>query len=140
METVLEIQHLSKKFGNHYALRDVSLTIEKGDIYGLIGRNGAGKTTLLKIINQLIEQTDGTVSLFGSNSDSQFIQENLQHQIKVVDDHTLHIFGQAENINPIVVALVKENIHINGIHYSRQNLESYFTQLVSGEKEDPTHV
>lgn len=50
MEKVLEISHLSKKFGQQYALNDVNLTIRKGDVYGLIGKNGAGKTTLIKVI------------------------------------------------------------------------------------------
>ena len=48
MEKVLEISHLSKKFGHQYALNDVNLTIRKGDVYGLIGKNGAGKTTLTR--------------------------------------------------------------------------------------------
>ena len=52
MEKVLEISHLSKKFGHQYALNDVNLTIRKGDVYGLIGKNGAGKTTLIKVINR----------------------------------------------------------------------------------------
>ena len=64
MEKVLEISHLSKKFGHQYALNDVNLTIRKGDVYGLIGKNGAGKTTLIKVITQLIQETDGSVSLF----------------------------------------------------------------------------
>ena len=64
MEKVLEISHLSKKFGQQYALNDVNLTIRKGDVYGLIGKNGAGKTTLIKVITQLIQETDGSVSLF----------------------------------------------------------------------------
>ena len=43
MEKVLEISHLSKKFGQQYALNDVNLSIRKGDVYGLIGKNGAGE-------------------------------------------------------------------------------------------------
>lgn len=62
MEKVLEISHLSKKFGQQYALNDVNVTIRKGDVYGLIGKNGAGKTTLIKVITQLIQETDGSVS------------------------------------------------------------------------------
>ena len=52
MENVLVLQQVNKKFGRQYALTDVSLTIKKGDIYGLIGKNGAGKTTLIKVITQ----------------------------------------------------------------------------------------
>ena len=68
MENVLILQQVSKKFGRQYALTDVSLTIKKGDIYGLIGKNGAGKTTLIKVITQLLEASSGNVSLFGSQN------------------------------------------------------------------------
>ena len=74
MEKVLEISHLSKKFGQQYALNDVNLSIRKGDVYGLIGKNGAGKTTLIKVITQLIQETDGSVSLFASTNRSQWTQ------------------------------------------------------------------
>ena len=68
MENVLVLQQVSKKFGRQYALTDVSLTIKKGDIFGLIGKNGAGKTTLIKVITQLLEASNGNVSLFGSQN------------------------------------------------------------------------
>ena len=54
MQNVLEVKGLTKKYGDQYALKDVSLSIKKGEIYGLIGKNGAGKTTLIKIITQVI--------------------------------------------------------------------------------------
>ena len=44
-QSVLTIEHVSKQFGRFQALDQVSFTVEKGDIYGLIGENGAGKTT-----------------------------------------------------------------------------------------------
>lgn len=60
---ILDLKNVTKKFGKDVALNDVSLTIFKGDIYGLIGRNGAGKTTLMKIITDLIRKTNGTIFL-----------------------------------------------------------------------------
>ena len=60
---ILDLKNVTKKFGKDVALNDVSLTILKGDIYGLIGRNGAGKTTLMKIITDLIRKTNGTIFL-----------------------------------------------------------------------------
>lgn len=50
MKKVLEIKHLSKRYGQQLALDNVNLTIQKGEIYGLIGKNGAGKTTLTLVL------------------------------------------------------------------------------------------
>lgn len=74
METVLQINNLTKKYNNNYALKDVSLTLNKGDIYGLIGKNGAGKTTLIKLITQLIHPSTGTIQLFGSQNQKELTQ------------------------------------------------------------------
>ena len=53
MQNVLEVKGLTKKYGDQYALKDVSLSIKKGEIYGLIGKNGAGKTTTLEMLEAL---------------------------------------------------------------------------------------
>lgn len=62
---VLRTNHLTKKYGNAYALDHVNISIKKGDIYGFIGQNGAGKSTMLRIVTGLSFPTDGTVELFG---------------------------------------------------------------------------
>ena len=72
METILTVQQLNKKYKQQYALKNVSLHIRKGEIYGLIGRNGAGKTTLLKAITRLIAPTNGQIALFGSSTDKEW--------------------------------------------------------------------
>lgn len=62
---VLEVQRLTKKFGDFLAVDSVSLTVRAGEIYGLIGPNGAGKTTLLKMIVGLLEPSGGKVLIDG---------------------------------------------------------------------------
>lgn len=74
MTPILSTQSLTKNFASGPALTQVSLSLEEGDIYGLIGQNGAGKTTLLKLITRLIHPTSGTLSLFGSSSDREWSQ------------------------------------------------------------------
>lgn len=59
------VKNLSKKYGATTALEDVSLTIEEGKIYGLLGRNGAGKSTLLNLITNRIFPTEGEVTIDG---------------------------------------------------------------------------
>ncbi|MBB1062610.1 ATP-binding cassette domain-containing protein [Limosilactobacillus fastidiosus] len=59
----LKISQVTKKFGRHLILDDVSFTLEPAKIYGLLGRNGAGKSTLLNIISNRIFPTAGSVKL-----------------------------------------------------------------------------
>lgn len=63
----LSCEHITKKYKDKAALDDVSLTLEQGKIYGLIGRNGAGKTTLLSVLTAQNPATSGSVKLDGMN-------------------------------------------------------------------------
>jgi ABC-2 type transport system ATP-binding protein len=62
---LIEIEHLVKKYGDHVAVDDISLQIEEGHIYGLLGKNGAGKSTTMNIITGYIGATSGTVKICG---------------------------------------------------------------------------
>ncbi len=65
METILSVQQVSKKYNQFLALQDVSFTVQSGQIVGLLGPNGSGKTTLIKIINTLITNYTGQVTVCG---------------------------------------------------------------------------
>ena len=62
---IIEINHVSKNFGEKVALKDVSLQIPEGGIFGLLGPNGAGKTTLIRIINRITIPSEGQVLFQG---------------------------------------------------------------------------
>lgn len=64
---LIKISNLSKAYGDEYALKDLSLTIEENKIYGLLGRNGAGKTTLLNLITNRIFPTEGNITIDGKD-------------------------------------------------------------------------
>lgn len=68
MSSILELHNISKNYDGQIVLDNLSLTINKGDIYGLIGRNGSGKTTLIRIITGLAFAKNGTIKLFGIDS------------------------------------------------------------------------
>ena len=68
MEYVIETVDLSKKFPNKLAVDKVNIHVEKGDIYGLIGKNGAGKTTTMKMILGTLFPTEGEIFLFGNDN------------------------------------------------------------------------
>lgn len=65
MEYVLQTHDLTKIFGRHTAVDHVNMNIEKGEIYGFIGRNGAGKTTLMRMVLSLAFPSSGSIELFG---------------------------------------------------------------------------
>ena len=62
---MIEVEHLTKRYGSHTAVDDISFTVEDGGIYGLLGPNGAGKSTTMNIITGYISATDGTVKIDG---------------------------------------------------------------------------
>ena len=67
MTAVIEVQNLTKHYKEKNALDNVSLTLEGGAIYGLLGRNGAGKTTLMSILTAQNFESSGTVRVFGEH-------------------------------------------------------------------------
>lgn len=62
---MLEIKNISKSFAEHKVLNHVSLTVQSGEVYGLIGANGAGKTTLMNIVSQILLPDEGEVFIEG---------------------------------------------------------------------------
>lgn len=67
MNYILETNHLAKKHGTVYRVKDVNLRVPEHSVYGFLGPNGAGKTTTLKLILGLIKPEQGDVSVFGQN-------------------------------------------------------------------------
>jgi ABC-2 type transport system ATP-binding protein len=65
VSTVVEVNHLTKRFGTFTAIDDVSFTVDENRIYGLLGRNGAGKTTIMQLLTGQDFATEGSVSVFG---------------------------------------------------------------------------
>lgn len=62
---MINIQHISKSYGEIQAVRDISLEVQKGELFGLIGPDGAGKTTLMRILMTLLIQDEGTATMNG---------------------------------------------------------------------------
>ena len=65
---LIELRHVKKEFsGKVTALKDIDLTVESGDIYGIIGYSGAGKSTLVRLLNGLETPTEGEVEIQGQD-------------------------------------------------------------------------
>lgn len=87
--SVLSLQNVTKSFGSLNAVDDVSLKINKGEIYGFLGPNGAGKTTAIRMILDFIRPTNGSVSLFG-NDNSKGVTDSLKNVGYLSADSTLY--------------------------------------------------
>lgn len=113
MEAVLRTEHLTKTFGNKAAVNDVSMTIEKGDIYGFIGKNGAGKTTLMRLVLNLIFPTSGTIELFG---ESKLTKANLSRTGSLIEAPTLFLNCSArENLKRFAILYGADNNDIENV-------------------------
>jgi ABC-type multidrug transport system ATPase subunit len=77
-ETIIKVEHLAKSFGSFQAVKDVSFTVSRGDVFGFLGPNGAGKSTTIRCLLSLIKPDVGKIELFGksySNSRSEILSK-----------------------------------------------------------------
>lgn len=86
MEDVIKMNNIKKSFGNVNALREVSCSVGKGEIFGLLGPSGAGKTTIIKILTGQILPTEGEAALFGT--DTRNLTEEIYGKIGMVLDNS----------------------------------------------------
>lgn len=124
-DIVVRVDNLTKKYGKYEALSHVSLSLEKGKIYGFIGKNGAGKTTMINHINGLLFQDEGTIELFGSTNEKELI--SARKRIGTVSEHAgLHPnYNARDNIilnmklrgisNPALIDETINNVGLMGV-------------------------
>ena len=89
---MIEISHLVKKYGDHVAVDDLSLTIESGKIYGFLGPNGAGKTTTMNMITGYLGATGGSVKING-------------HDILIDPEETKKCIGYLPELPPLYMEM-----------------------------------
>jgi len=80
---VLQVKNLDKSFGKSKILHGINLTIDKGEVYGLIGQNGAGKTTLLRLISGLMKPSSGSITIYTDRKFTGYMPQSCRF-----DDHT----------------------------------------------------
>ena len=68
---MIEVSHLTKRYGSAVAVNNISFSVSEGEIVGFLGPNGAGKSTTMNIITGCLEATDGTVTIDGADTDKQ---------------------------------------------------------------------
>lgn len=92
MDIILETNNLEKRYKDFKALNHANIHIEKGSIYGLIGKNGAGKTTLIRIICGLQEPTNGKYSIYGIDNSNVDITNVRKRMGAIIE--TPSIYGE----------------------------------------------
>jgi ABC-2 type transport system ATP-binding protein len=82
--SIIQVEQLTKRFGNLAAVNDISFAVERGEIFGMLGPNGAGKTTTLEIIEGLQEPTSGRTRVLGfdSHAESAKVKEKIGIQLQ----------------------------------------------------------
>lgn len=97
---VIEMQNISKRFGDFYANKNINLDLRKGEIHALLGENGAGKSTLMNILSGLLEPTEGQIYMNGQAVDIDSPSKANAVGIGMVHQHFMLIqdFTVVENI------------------------------------------
>ena len=106
MNKVLEIHQLTKRFGSFTAVNNISFSVEKGNVYGLLGPNGSGKSTTLGMILNAINPTAGSWKWFDQNSDN----NSLKRIGAIIESPKFYPYLSAQK-NLEIVADIKEASH-----------------------------
>lgn len=128
---MIKINHIFKDFGETKVLSDVSINIEKGSIYGIIGSSGAGKSTLLRCLNGLEEFTSGSISILDKK-----IETLSKNEINQLRKKTSMIF---QNFNLLNRRDVYGNVELPLVFEGRKNPERVKKMLQLVGLEDKIH-
>jgi len=136
MPLIIEVNHLSKKFKDNYAVNDLSFTVNEGDIYGFLGQNGAGKSTTIRMLLTLIQPTGGNINLFGkklSSHRSEILRQvgaviekpDLYKYLSAYDN--LSIFAKMSGIK-VTKQLLMQQLQMVGLHDRAKDNVRTFSQ------------
>ena len=118
--SILEVKNLSKSFGSTEVLKDISFTLEKGDVLSIIGSSGSGKTTILRCINQLETADSGYIAVDGE---------------VFFDGKPAYKNAEEKRKKQLLVGLVFQNFNLFP-HYSVLDNVTLAAKLLAKEKPD----
>ncbi len=119
METMIKVQHLKRYFGKVRAVDDISLKVERGELFGFLGVNGAGKSTTINMLCTLYAPTDGQIEICGFTAGKE--NEEIRRRIGIVYQNNC-----LDNL-----LTVKENLFVHGSLYekSRRKLNESISHI-----------
>lgn len=120
METILSIKNLHKRYGKLQAVKNVSLEIHKGNVYGILGPNGSGKSTTLGIVLNVVNKTSGEYSWFGGTMQT---HEALKKVGAIIERPNFYPYMTAKENLELVCKIkgisynkVQEKLEVVGLH------------------------
>jgi multidrug/hemolysin transport system ATP-binding protein len=138
MDKILEVEHLTKKFGDLVAVNNISFYVKRGELYAFLGQNGAGKSTTIKMMITLLAKDSGTVKLNGKEDDAYIrskigvvFQENVLDKLLTVKENLLSRGALYSNNKKEVLErylFLVEYLKLNDIENQR------FSTLSGGQK------
>ena len=106
-DILIKVENLSKSFGDNVVLKDVNLTISKGEVIAIIGPSGCGKSTFIRTLNQLEDVTGGSIFVDGENITEKGVDINdVRRRVGMVFQH-FNIFPHLTNKKNLTLAPVK---------------------------------
>jgi ABC-type sugar transport system ATPase subunit len=115
IDTILDVQHLSKRFPGVQALDDVSFSIRRGEIHSIVGENGAGKSTLTKVVTGIHQRDSGTITYDGRDVEYRSIHGSIE-------DHIYLVFQELSLCDNLTVA---ENIFLGKLALRFENQHGF---------------
>lgn len=116
-ETIVKVENLSKSFGKLEVIKDVSFSVEKGQVLGIIGPSGSGKSTMMRCINQLETVSGGTIQICGKT----LVKDGVYAEKKKLREIGLHSGLVFQNFNLFPHFSVLKNITEAQIHVLKRN-------------------
>ncbi len=134
MAAIVEVNNLSKSFGEINAVNDLSFTVEEGDVYGFLGQNGAGKSTSMRMMLTLITPTSGSIKIFGKE-----LQPNRNEILKQVGAiierpdlykylsayDNLELFARLSGIKPTKAQLMEQLDKVGIAHRAKSKTKTF---------------
>lgn len=110
---VLQTENLSKSFGKIEVLHEIDMSIECGEVYGLVGQNGAGKTTLLRLISGLMKPTKGSVNLQTGKTCIGYMPQSCRFDDSSTVKDTIRFFTKLRNADARESFLLGEKLKLH---------------------------
>ena len=129
-QPILEIKHLKKSYGQNEVLKDISLTVHKGEVISIIGSSGSGKSTFLRSINLLETPTEGEILYRGENVLEKGY--NLTHYREKLG-MVFQSFNLFENLNVLENTIVPKRLSLNVITLKLKKLPKRISKKLAWE-------